>query len=132
MATDAGIASRLFPVALGPARLQSALVLKHTMSREVPMPNPPLSRMEAAAFAKLSPEDIAAIDDVIVASALPHWRKVAMVVSLAEEKLRDRYPQFSYVLYAKRIRPLAKQGRLESQGNLRYMRFSEVRLPGEN
>ena len=55
-----------------------------------------------------------------------------MVVIRAEEKLRGRYPQFSYVLYAERIRLLAKQGHLKSQGNLRYMRFSEVRLPDEN
>ena len=102
------------------------------MSPEVPIPNPRLSRKEAAAYAKLSPEDIAAIDDSIITSALPHWRKVAMVVSIAEKKLQGRYPQFSYVLYAKRIRLLAKQGRLESQGNLRYMRFSEVKLPDEN
>jgi hypothetical protein len=99
------------------------------MTREVPIPNPPLSRKEAAAFAKLSPEDIATIDDGILASTLPRWRKVAMVVSIAEEKLRGQYPQFSYILYAMRIRQLAKKGRLESQGNLRYMRFSEVRLP---
>jgi hypothetical protein len=102
------------------------------MTAEVPIPNPALSRKEAAAFAKLSPEDIISIDDGIIASALSRWRKVAMVVSIAEERLRARYPQFSYILYAKRIRLLAKQGRLESQGNLRYMRFSEVKLPNEN
>ena len=102
------------------------------MNPEIPIPNPPLSRKESAAFAKLGPKDVVAIDDGIIASAQPGWRKVAMVVTLAEERLRGRYPQFSYVLYAKRIRLLAKRGRLESQGNLRYMRFSEVRLPNEN
>jgi hypothetical protein len=102
------------------------------MTPEVPIPNPALSRKEAAAFAKLTPEDKIAIDDGIIASALHRWQKVAMVVSIAEQKLRGRYPQFSYVLYAKRIGLLAKQGRLESQGNLCYMRFSEVRLPNEN
>jgi len=55
-----------------------------------------------------------------------------MVVSLASKKLGTRYPQFSYVFYAERIRALADFGRLESQGNLSYMRFSEVRLPNEN
>jgi hypothetical protein len=78
------------------------------MTPEVPIPNPPLSRKEATAVAKLGPEDIAAIDNGIIACALPHWRKVAMVVSIAEEKLRGRYPQFSYVPYAKRIRLLVK------------------------
>jgi hypothetical protein len=112
--------------------LYNHLFRNNVMTREVPIPNPPLSRREKAAFARLSREDKAAIDEGIRSCALPHWRKVAMVVSLAEEALRDRYPQFSYVLYAERIRLLAKRGRLESQGKLRYMRFSEVRLPHEN
>ena len=102
------------------------------MPGEVPIPNPPLSRKEAAAFAKLSEGDKAAIDQGILQCVVPRWQKVAMVVSRAEEKLRERFPQFSYVLYAERIRLLAKQGLLESQGNLRYMRFSEVRLPDES
>jgi hypothetical protein len=50
------------------------------MSREVPIPNPPLSSEEAAAFAKVSQEDVAGIDDVILASATPHWQKVARMV----------------------------------------------------
>jgi hypothetical protein len=99
------------------------------MSREVPIPNPPLSRKEATAFAKLSERDKAAIDAGILSCVLPHWQKVAMVVGLAENKLTAQFPQFSYILYAKRIHLLAKQGQIESQGNLRYMRFSEVRLP---
>jgi hypothetical protein len=102
------------------------------MTQEVPIPNPPLSRKEAAAFAKLSENDINAIDEGILSCILARWQKVAAVVWCAEEKLRRSYPQFSYVLYAKRIRLLVKRGRLESQGNLRYMRFSEVRLPHEN
>jgi hypothetical protein len=102
------------------------------MTQEVPIPNPPLSRKEAAAFAKLSENDINAIDEGILSCILARWQKVAAVVWRAEEKLQRSYPQFSYVLYAKRIRLLAKRGRLESQGNLRYMRFSEVRLPHEN
>jgi hypothetical protein len=102
------------------------------MTREVPIPNPPLSRKEKADFAKLSPEAKAEMDNEILACLLPRWQKVARVVIRAEQKLQERYPQFTYILYAERIRSLAKQGRLESQGNLRYMRFSEVRLLHEN
>jgi hypothetical protein len=69
------------------------------------------------------------IDDAILSCVLPRWQKVAMVVSVAGKKLEMQFPEFSYILYAKRIRLLAKQGRLESQGDLRYMRFSEVRRP---
>jgi hypothetical protein len=54
-----------------------------------------------------------------------------MVVVQTMEKLADRFPQFSDVFYAERIRALAEQGRLDSQGNISYMRFSEVRLPAK-
>ena len=33
------------------------------------------------------------------------------------------------LFYAERLRKLVQDGRLESQGNLAYMRLSEVRLP---
>ena len=33
------------------------------------------------------------------------------------------------LFYAERLRKLVQDGKLESQGNLHYMRFSEVRLP---
>jgi Protein of unknown function len=101
------------------------------MTEEVPIPNPPLSADETAAFERLGPEEIAAIDDAVLSCALPRWRKVAMVAGLTMEKLADRFPQFSDVFYAERIRALADQGQLESQGNLSYMRFSEVRLPAK-
>jgi len=102
------------------------------MSREVPIPNPPVSPEEVAAFARLSAEEVAGIDDAILCCATPHWQKVAMMVVSAEKKLATKYPQFSYVLYAERIRLLAERRRLESQGGLSFMRFSEVRLPHEN
>jgi hypothetical protein len=102
------------------------------MSREVPVPNEPIGPEEAAAFGRLREDEVAGIDDAILSCATPHWQKVARVVMLAERKLGTKYPQFSYVLYAERIRLLADQGRLESQGELSFMRFSEVRLPHEN
>jgi len=52
-----------------------------------------------------------------------------MVVIRSIEKLEQRYPDFSCAFYAQRVQILADQGRLESQGDLDYMRFSEVRLP---
>ena len=55
--------------------------------------------------------------------------KVARVVVWTEEALKNRYPGLSYVFYSQRVIRLAEAGRLESQGNLEYIRFSEVRLP---
>jgi hypothetical protein len=102
------------------------------MIDEVPEPNPPLSSAEASAIAMLSPADVELINSTILCCALSRWQKVAMVVIRTEEKLKARFPQLSYIFYAMRIQDLADRGRLQSQGNLDYMRFSEVRLPHES
>ena len=102
------------------------------MTREVPIPNPPLSAEEASAVSRLSSEQLIAIDNAILSCSAPHWQKVARMVTLIEKKLASEFPQLTYVFYANRIRVLAGQGRLESQGDLSFMRFSEVKLPNEN
>jgi len=38
-------------------------------------------------------------------------------------------PKVPDIFYAERVRNLVAEGKLESQGNLLYMGFSEVRLP---
>lgn len=92
------------------------------------MPTPPLGAEEKAAFDRLTTEEVAEIDQAILSCATFHWHKVAMIVIRAQEKLAPKYLQFSCIVYAERIQLLAEQGKLESQGNLSFMRFSEVRL----
>lgn len=99
------------------------------MSEEVPIANPPLSAAERAVVRKLSDMDLQIIDAAILANSSKHWLKVARVIWHTEQALSDRYPGLSYVFYAQRLTCLAEAGRLESQGDLRYMRFSEVRIP---
>ncbi len=101
------------------------------MSNEVPEANPPLSPEEASAVAMLTPTEIEFIDATILSCARARWQKVAMVVSRTEKNLETRYPRLSYIYYALRIQDLTGRGRLESQGDLDYMRFSEVRLPDD-
>ncbi len=78
---------------------------------------------------KLTDTDLQIIDAEILANSSNRWHKVARVVVWTEKALNDRYPGLSYIFYAHRLRSLAEEGRLESQGNLEYMRFSEVRIP---
>lgn len=47
----------------------------------------------------------------------------------AESALKNRYPGLCYIFYAQRLIHLVEEDRLESQGNLEHMRFSEVRIP---
>jgi len=96
---------------------------------DVPIANPPLSPEESLAVAGLSDADIQTIDATILANSSGGWFKVARVVSMTEDALQHQYPGLSYVFYAQRLCQLADDGRLESQGDLSYMRFSEVRLP---
>ena len=78
---------------------------------------------------KLSYEAIQAIDYLLLSHAHAKWRKVAMIVALTMTDPENRNRGIPDLFYAQRVRKLVEEGRLESQGNLQEMRFSEVRLP---
>ena len=101
------------------------------MEKEIPIANDPLTSEEMAALQKLSQADFEFIDATIMSNCFPRWRKVAMVASNAKNSLENRYPVFSYSFYAHRISWLVEKGLLASKGDLSYMRFSEVCLPGD-
>ncbi len=96
----------------------------------VPKPDPDLTLAQKTLVERLTEEQILEIDNLLLSHATRRWRKVAMLVGLAmmeDDKCPEGIPD---VFYSQRIRKLVEEGRLESQGNLQYMRFSEVRLPG--
>lgn len=97
------------------------------MNKEIPRPDPALSPEQLAKVAQLSEAEIAAIDETLLSSASHEWRKVAMVVAIAARHYSDSV-SLPDTFYSQRIRKLVEDGRLESQGNLAYLRFSEVRL----
>ena len=70
------------------------------------------------------------IDDAILAVARPSWRKVAMIMGKAAERLSGSLPEGDdgYILIAKRIGKLVREGRLVAQGNVGRWRNGEVRL----
>ena len=96
---------------------------------EKPIANPPLTDDERSAVSRLKEEDFKAIDTTILANSSHRWLKVARVVSFTQDQLQNAYPDLSCVFYAQRLCQLVDEGQLESQGDLSYMRFSEVRLP---
>ena len=68
------------------------------------------------------------IDEMIIATAKPHWQKVPMIIAKLMRK-----PEFSLFenpdkIIAERIYYLVKTEKLESQGNIKNWRRSEVRL----
>jgi len=76
-----------------------------------------------------TPSQLEDIDRALLAAARPHFQKVALVVAIAMRQLAQQLPAIPDAVYAQRIIRLVEQGQLESQGDLRRMRFSEVRLP---
>jgi len=96
---------------------------------ETPDPDRDLTDEEKAIAANLSEKNLDVIDQQLLSNAKPTWRKVAMLVGLAMGDLPDRVVGIPDVFYAQRVRTLVERGLLEAQGNLQYMRFSEVRLP---
>lgn len=87
--------------------------------------NAPLRLLSEAGFRSSA---LSAFDDDLLAQAGPTWRKVARLVGsvmVADECLH----RVGEALLLARIRALVDSARLESRGDLRKMRFSEVRLP---
>jgi len=93
-------------------------------------PGTDLSEEEQELVSKLKPADLELIDRTLLSACAPSWRKVARVVGTALNSFQDQLPEIPDGYYAQRIALLVSSGRLESQGNLEHMRFSEVRLPG--
>ncbi len=102
------------------------------MSEEIPRANPPLSDVEQSIVAKLTEAELQVIDATILANSSNRWLKVARVIYSAEAALKDRHLGLTYIFYAERLIRLTEEGHLESQGNLKHMRFSEVRIPAVN
>lgn len=92
-------------------------------------PDPDLTEEELKLVQKLSHEEVEEIDNLLVSYAGSQYRKVAKLVGSAMMDLEDRKRGIPDIYYALRVRSLVEEGRLESQGNLQYMRYSEVRLP---
>lgn len=87
-----------------------------------------LSPAEGARVVKLSQAELALIDKALLSQVSGDWRKVARVVGMAILSMRDLPSDVPDAFFAKRVGLLVESGQLESQGDLRRMRFSEVRL----
>lgn len=88
-----------------------------------------MSPEEAAVAASLSAEMIVKIDAALLAQAGPRDRKVAAIVGRTMMDPSVRVPGLPDLYYAQRVKALVERGLLIAEGNLDYMRYSEVRLP---
>lgn len=77
-----------------------------------------------------APLSAAVIDKVILSCLKPQWLKVARVVGDAVVRSNESGLPIDDLVVAAHIQALAETGVIESQGDLRKWRFSEVRLKG--
>lgn len=91
-------------------------------------PDGPLTAEQALRVSQLNQQDLQEMDRVLLAQASHKWRKVARIVGTAMSDYPSRVAGIPDLYYAQRVRHLVELGKLESQGDLAYMRFSEVRL----
>lgn len=87
----------------------------------------PLEGEERAIVAALTPEQVKAIDTALLEDVSQRWTKVAMVLG-KQLRARPGIPaDVPLEYYWERLRRLVDTNELESQGDLRRARFSEVR-----
>lgn len=91
-------------------------------------PDTLLDLSEQELVSQLTTEQIASIDNALLAECAPNWRKVARVVGGALQQVAERIRDVPVGYVAQRVRSLVDAGHIEAQGNLEYMRFSEIRL----
>ena len=96
---------------------------------EEPNEDGPLTDEQQERVNRLTAEELQTIDDSLMADASAQWRKVARIVGSALIANRDSIKNVPDIFYASRVRKLVEEGRLKSEGNLEFMRFSEVKLP---
>ena len=92
-------------------------------------PDPKLSDEQLELVSRLSEEELNKIDTVLMSFASTRNRKVARVVMSTMSELRELELGIPDIYYGQRVKPLVEKGLLVADGNLDYMRYSEVRLP---
>lgn len=79
----------------------------------------------------LSEAQIEEIDKAIISAASNQWQKVAKIVGMTMNNLPSKVKGIPDLYYAQRVRKLVADGIFESQGDLSFMRYSEIRLKKE-
>ncbi|MEI2431208.1 DUF3658 domain-containing protein [Lysobacter yananisis] len=97
-------------------------------SSEYEAPDAPPDENALKLIAVLRPGQIQGIDTALLNACDHRWRKVAWVVGTVMDNMPDRVPGIPDSFYAKRVAEMVATGRLEAQGDLSRMRYSEVRL----
>jgi hypothetical protein len=94
-----------------------------------PIPDTQLEATQLEFVSRLTATDLEVIDRTLVANSTSSWQKVHRVIGYALVDLKSQLPGIPLGLYAQRVAALVQNGALLAQGNLEFIRQSEVRLP---
>jgi len=89
----------------------------------------PMSAAQLVIVGKLTANEIEKIDKAILKNSSHQWRKVARVVGQTLLEFQSEFPEVPDIFYSERVEFLVNSGALQSQGNLKKMRYSEIKLP---
>jgi len=89
---------------------------------------PDLTQAQKDLVAKLSTDQVAKIDHEILSIASNRFLKVSFIVGTVMGYSSASVKGIPDVYYSQRIAHLVAIGKLESQGNMKNMRYSEVKL----
>lgn len=122
--------------AIGLIREFQAPILEKNPSLKPPppedyIPAPPLTKEQLALINTLNEVELNKIDQIILSNADQHWRKVARIVGRTMQELPENMQKIPENYYPQRLTHLVEEGKLESKGDLAYMRYSEVRIPSK-
>jgi uncharacterized protein DUF3658 len=92
-------------------------------------PEDQLSGEQEARAASLTAQELARIDAALMSHADRQWRKLAMIVALAMGDFGGEIANVPDAFYSRRAALLVSEGKLLASGDLRRMRYCEVRLP---
>ncbi len=91
-------------------------------------PDPNLNKEQQAKVQALSSGAVRKIDELLLAHVAFEWRKVASVVGSSMTDENFNFESIPDIYLAQRVIKLVETEKLESQGNLQFMRYSEIRL----
>lgn len=90
-------------------------------------PVPELTEEQLKSISELTPEKVKEIDAALFSYLSYTFQKVAKIVGLFMTKSGLHEKDIPDIFYAQRIEEMANNNQFEHQGDLKHMRFSEVR-----
>ncbi|MGH1487587.1 MAG: DUF3658 domain-containing protein [Cellvibrionaceae bacterium] len=88
-----------------------------------------ITKKQRALIDCLRQEELLEIDTALMTNTSSNWRKIARVVGTTMTQLKPKYNGIPDMFYGQRIAGLISQGKLLSQGDIKKMHFSEIRVP---